>query len=172
MNIPFSYPEIRLLFLIDGIAIRFHVCSYFLYVCLDDWCLFGQQWKNFLEVMFKFLWSIILNFWNRVKKDNQSFAWAPKRASRKKSKIANKNAPTSANQKAPETAKICQAVSTRNSQKGPTKKHLLDFKIYIREFATDCFGLVYHAILNLVFNGLLLLKFRRRRQNVQCLIKN
>ena len=63
------------MFLIDGIAIRFHVCSYFIYVCLDDWCLFGHQWKNFLEVMFKFLWSIILNFWNRVLKiENRIFA--------------------------------------------------------------------------------------------------
>ena len=47
--LPFSYSEIRLLFLINGIAIRFCECSYFIYVCLDDWCLFGHQWKSFLR---------------------------------------------------------------------------------------------------------------------------
>ena len=73
--LPFSYSEIRLLFLIDGIANRFHVCSYFIYVCLDVWCLFGHLWKNFLEVMFKFFWRIVQNFWNRgLKIENQIFA--------------------------------------------------------------------------------------------------
>ena len=73
--LPFSHSEIRLLFFIDGIAIRFHVFSYIIHVWLDDLCLFCAQWKNFLKVMFKFCLSIILNFWNRVLKiENLIFA--------------------------------------------------------------------------------------------------
>ena len=71
--LPFASSEISLLFLLDGKAIRFHVFSYFIYVCLDDWCLFGHQWKKFLEVIFKFLWSIILNFWKNVLKRDKFF---------------------------------------------------------------------------------------------------
>ena len=54
-------------------AYRWRVCyqrglSRLVYVRLDDWFLFSHQWKHFLEVMFKFLWRIILNFLNRVLK--------------------------------------------------------------------------------------------------------
>ena len=54
-------------------ACRWRVCyqrglSCLVYVRLDDWFLFSHQWKHFLEVMFKFLWRIILNFLNRVLK--------------------------------------------------------------------------------------------------------
>ena len=71
--LPFSYSEIRLLFLLDGKAIRLHVFSYFIYVCLDD-----HQWKNLLEIMLKIFWIIILNFWNMfLKRENRIFAGYP-----------------------------------------------------------------------------------------------
>ena len=52
--LPFSYSEKKLLFLKDGIAIRFHVCSYFIYVCLDD--------KVYLVISGKTFWKSCSNF--------------------------------------------------------------------------------------------------------------
>ena len=64
--LPFLYSEIRLLLLLDEKTIRFHVFSYFIYVRLDDWCLFGHKWKFCLELMFKFFQNIVINLWNKV----------------------------------------------------------------------------------------------------------
>ena len=52
------------------------LCVFFFYLCLSWWLMFiWSPWEKLSEVMFKFLWTIILNFWNRVLKiDNRIFA--------------------------------------------------------------------------------------------------
>ena len=65
----------KIKFLIDGIAIRFHFLFLF-FSCLYSWLMFiWSPVEKIPEGMFKFKWTIILNFWNRVLKiQNRIFA--------------------------------------------------------------------------------------------------
>ena len=52
------------------------LCVFLFYLCLSWWLMFTwSPVEKLFEAMFKFLWTIVLNFWNRVLKiENQIFA--------------------------------------------------------------------------------------------------